>query len=589
VNTITAGKLLIGDDSIPDVYYFGQVPGNNIFGLSANTQGVLLEGSPAGTCGAYRNTTAYPDNFSFPANTTTLSANLSVPLADAFIPFPEPIHYTATSGGDPLNPYIHASIMSSGLSLPTGGGSVPGVPVYPSIAGTACVRPGIQALNPIIVVKQDANLLSASGAWFGLPIPYAPVSGNPPTNANTGITPASAVPPNQRNGFNTFGFDHSPYSNVRDAFCVQPPESPNYHAPLQMSFFVAGCPPSTPPAAWAAPTTVALDPSIVTFNAYSGFAGFGAGLPIQCHKFDISYPSGLPGSGITFPAASQGASARTTVVNANPALYPDVVYPINGATTGAAMLRLANNPNVDANGILAPPPYTNTGGIWVQQVWWIQTRGVAAIANPGVYNITHLFTKAGGGGVSPVNACRLEVSPRANDDPNGAFSVSVYLPRVLSTANRPAVTAQNAQWVTSQIPGNQIYPDIQFSTARDFGYFVVFLCASSAASGVAAGGTEAAPTPTACRCSDNTVPPSGQAGAVVAPFGSNFNSQLLGQFSQYPPGFTDNQTAQLSPGPPPTVRPYGWQSTPVAPVGPPPPWYVSPPLEQGAYTLVGNI
>jgi hypothetical protein len=346
-----------------------------------------------------------------------------------------------------------------------------------------------------------------------------------------------------------------------------------------------------------------VDPAVFTFNAYPGFAGYGAGSPIQCHKFNLVFPSGITGSGITFPAASQGTSAVTTVVNANPALYPDVVYPISNATASPALLRIAQNPNVDANGILALPPYTNTGGIWIQQIWWVQTISANAVL-PGVYNITHLFTRAGGGGVSPINAARLEVSSRrdalgaASNDPNGAFTVSVYLPRTLSTTGRPAYSSQQAVWGLSNQTPRQLLPvDATFPTTRSFGYFVVYLCCSSPTSGISGGGTEAAPSPTACRASDNTVPPLGQAGVAVAPFQTNVTSTLLaappeasrlGQFSQYPPGFTDNQTAQLSVGAASTVRPYSWTSTPVAPLAPAP-WYSGAPMLEGQFVLTGNV
>lgn len=621
VNTITAGKLLIGDDAIPDVYYFGQIPGTSIFGFARNngaaalqaSQGVLLDGSPGSSAYA-RESGVSPNNFFFPANTQGFSANTvtttpDVPntgMAQALIAFPEPIHYTATSGGDPLNPYIHASIMSAGLVLPTNVGAA-GSPAAPSVAGTACVRPGIQALNPIIVVKQDANLLSASGAWFGLPLP---TTGNPsgstfiPSNANTGITPAAAASPNQFKAYTTLALDSSIYSNIRDLFCRQPPESANYLSPLQMSFFVAGCPPSTPPSAWAPPTSTLVDPSVFTFSAYPGFAGYGAGSPIPCHKFNLVFPSGITGSGITFPAASQGTSAVTTLVNANPALYPDVVYPINANTASAAVLRLSQNPNVDANGILALPPYTFTGGIWIQQIWWVQTiAGSSAIA--GVYNITHLFTKAGGTGASPRNACRLEVSSRrtaggaASDDPNGAFTVSVYLPRELSTVGRPAYASQKAVWGTDNTLRQTLPVDSTFPTTRSFGYFVLSLCCSSPTSGVNGGGLEQAPTPTACRASDNTIPPAGQAGATIPPFQTNVTqfspttaesqaAASLGQFSIYPPGFTDSQTAQLGAGAASTVRPYFWTSTPVAPLTPAP-WYSGAPMLEGQFVLTGNV
>jgi len=619
VNTITAGKLLIGDDAIPDVYYFGQIPGTSIFGFARNTgalgqgagQGVLLDGSPGSSAFARENG-ATPFNYNFPANTQGFSANTTtttpdVPntgMAQALISFPEPIHYTATSGGDPLNPYIHASIMAAGLQLPTTVGTAVS-PTYPSIPGTACVRPGIQALNPIIVVKQDANLLSASGAWFGLPLPTTRgVVGQTPTNAATGITPAAAANPNQFKAYTTYPLDASIYSNIQDMFCVQPPESPNYLSPLQMSFFVAGCPPSTPPSAWAPPTSTLVDPAVFTFNAYPGFTGFGAGAPIQCHKFNLIFPSGITGSGITFPAASQGTTAVTTLVNANPSLYPDVVYPINASTSSPALLRIAQNPNVDANGILALPPYINTGGIWIQQIWWVQTINANSVS-PGVFNITHLFTKAGGGGVSPVNAARLEVSSRrtaggaASDDPNGAFTVSVYLPRTLSTVGRPAYASQQANFrtgATSQ-PRQVLPVDSTFPTTRSFGYFVVYLCCSSPTSGVSGGGLEQSPTPTACRASDNTVPPAGQAGSAAATYQTNTNESTggfpaaaatLGQFSIYPPGFTDNQTAQLAVGAPLSVRPYSWVSTPVAPLTPAP-WYSGAPMLEGQFILTGNV
>ena len=42
VKTLTAGTILVGDETLPDVYFFGQVPGTSIFGFACNPGSLSL-------------------------------------------------------------------------------------------------------------------------------------------------------------------------------------------------------------------------------------------------------------------------------------------------------------------------------------------------------------------------------------------------------------------------------------------------------------------------------------------------------------------------------------------------------------------
>ena len=578
VDEITAGSILTGEDTLPDIYYFGQVPGTSIFGIAGQRgetadaragQAVLFDATPAGTLQAQQD-----GSVSLPTNGQGLSANGSnlagAGLAQAIITFPSKIHYTASSSGDALNPFISASMVTSGLVMPASNGNSTTVPSYP-IAGTrtACVRPGIQALNPLIVVQQGADLVSATGAWFGLPIPTTTynVAGTAPLQR---VQYATATPP--IDAYISQALVPNSYLGVRELFSIAPGN--NYPAPLQMMWYVAGCEAQTPPAPWAIPSGITT--ALTTFVPYSGFAG--GATPVTASKFTIAYPSGIAGTGITFPDFATQPLAFTTLDDSGG--YPDVVYPVNSSTDPLYLVNnLTRNPNLDANGILAPPPYTKTGGIWIQQIWWVQTTPFNGIA-PGGYNITHFFTKAGGNGISPVNPARLEVSARAAGAGNGSFTVNIYLPRTISTADALYSSKLPSSYRTTR--NDLLPPNSTFPASPAYGYYIVYLCCSVA-------GTSST---TAIRCSDNTIPPSGQGGQAASPppTGSTnpgANAGLLGQFSQYPLGFTNSQVAHVAPTGPgqPNNKPtpIGWTSTPIGPI--PAPWYSAAPLIEGQYVL----
>ena len=599
VKTLTAGTILVGDETLPDVYFFGQVPGTSIFGFACNPgaltllpgNGVLMDAGVASTANAREYGPSPPGNFNYPSNTQGIScigsgavnaANPGANLGDALISFPQKIHFTAQSGSDALNPHIAASIITSGQSLPL---TITGTPPV----NTACIRPGIQTLSPIIVVQENADAISASGAWFGLPIPTISTGLIPPVNyADTGTaTPNSG--PTPAYGFLNQATTRSVNSSVNNCFCQAPTESANYNGPLQMTWFVAGCPAETPPAPWQAPAPIAFPPTsaivttLTTFTPYLGWGG--APGPVTASKFTINFPGGIAGAGIQFPdLATQGPDATTTLDDTGG--YPNVVYPVSGSTVSAMIKSLSQNPN-QTSGVLAPPPYLYTSNIWIQQVWWVQTGrgsvpvGGANLPLAGCYNITHFFTLAGGNGTSPVNAARLEVGPR---NASGGFSVSVYLPRTLSTVGRPAFSAPNPSAKFSNIQGGNEYNlplDTTFPATPAYGYYIVYLACSS----------PNAQSVTALRVSDNTVAPEGQSGseATIAPVGNGpvnnpgATAGVLGQLSAYPNGFDNQQPAHIAAGV--SGRPFGWTSTPVGPLVPAP-WYSAAPLLEGQFVLV---
>jgi hypothetical protein len=203
-------------------------------------------------------------------------------------------------------------------------------------------------------------------------------------------------------------------------------------------------------------------------------------------------------------------------------------------------------------------------------IWWVAKGGTAPVTSDRFFNITHLFTKAGGGGTGlPQNYADLRVSGR---DASGNFIVNIYLPRII--ANSATINS-----VYSSAAPTLTLPSPSFNCGQADGYFIVFLAATAPNAADA----------TAVRCSDGTAPPLGQANAISVPGfptgagGAAVARTQLGQFSQYPTGFPVTQAVAYSI---PNTYPFGWSSTPLAATAP---WYNQAPNLQGQLVLVPSV
>ena len=511
VRNLTAEQIFVGEDALPDVYYYGQAPAANLLVATGSsphvgdvvTATVRVNTDYLGQVVGSGNTANWN-----PLLNTSGSPNLAV------IRLPSPLHYTLTSGGDALNPFVGAAIISAGTAIPNTSGAGPA-------DYFARVRVGLQCYMPAITLRQKTTtgainapiLPQADGLWLSLPMTAA------------------------------------------DALAIFSPVSGP--ATAQVSWYIIGTPPGTPPQPFGAVTAITptLETGVVPYAPFPG--------TFTASKFVVNFAGGLLGSAVTFPVTGQATGtpaaeygAFTTLglfkVPGDPVfdVYPPVVFTSTGITNSRSLAAVSKNPNAP-NGVLAPPAlpptpvgatpgYYRTNGIWIQQLWWISngqgigTGGLRA----GAYNVSHFFTNAGnannqailGPAQRPLNPCRLEVTargaPTAGQAPDdGPFSVNIYLPRVINTTT---TLGTNVSLPTYSLNTNgalatpPIVSGTNFITTSAYGYWIVFLGT------IGAGGADS----TSMRASDGTAPPGGQAGASSAVGGTN--AAALGQFSRYP-------------------------------------------------------
>lgn len=573
VNSITANKITVGDDALPDIYYYGQAPASRLMGIAqasgltaspylqttytagANTF-PCLEGSVAGT-GSVGN--AGPLAISGGSSGTAINGLASL------IRFPSPLHYTFTTAGDALNPYVGASIITAGTNLdatqPYG----------------IKVRLGVQSCTPAIALRQKtadgtpggAILPETDGLWLSLPL----LSRN-----------STAIP--------------LPFTSVEQVF-----GGSGVSPTAQVCWYIIGCAPTTPPATFVGGTVTST--AIEAMAPYAPFPG-----TPSSSKFVVNFTGGILGSAVQFPDAGQVvpyttlgnflAPDATTSVDYS---YPPVVFPSNGSTAGNALNALTANPCIDAQGLLQPPPFLLTNSIWIQQLWWVSTQPTSLPQGqtypPGAlrgacYNVTHLFTNVGNSDNSarartaqyPLNAATIKVSARAPATPgqdarDGAFNVTINLPRTVLCA--PSGTGETRMPTYANQFG--ILPDLPstagatFDAVPAFGYWVCLLATISTS------GADMS----SVRASDGTVPPEGKSGGVASYTTGGGNPRQLGQFSWLANNWNTtlaNANFTYVTGSSATGGKVAWQSTPVNPILSDPTWYTNVINPSGLLVLI---
>lgn len=577
VKTIRAESISTGDDPLPDIYYYGQVPSSRLLG--GRNSGVTPAPFLSVITGNYPVSTGVVGTGAG-GNLNTLSLNgvaTGIPAAglDALIRFPSPLHYTFTSSADALNPYVSATIITAGTKLNDTGSSLP--------AQSAVMRLGLQSCTPTIALRQlttggdtpnTAILPQTDGMWIALPLL---ANGTAPEAGNTTIR-------------NIFGGGGT--------------------APTaQVCWYIVGVAPGTPPSPFVGGSQPTA-PIIENMAPYAPFPGTPAST-----KFVVHFDGGLIGSAVQFPNAGQVPATTTlgnflTPDNVGPSdfSYPPVVFPVTAATAANALAALSRNPSIDAAGSLQDPPFIYTNGIFIQQLWWVSTQpsslppGQTYLpgALPGAcYNVTHLFTNVGNNdndGVAknlqvPLNPATIKVGPRSpptagQDARDGAFDITINLPRTVITAPT-GVSTNFARMPTyanqfGSPTGNPILPTTagaSFLATSTFGYWVCLLGT------IATNGANV----TAVRLSDGVVAPEGQAGSASSYNQVPRNLNFLGQLSHLPLEwdvdvaernftFTTGQANAIG-------GILGWRSTPVNPFVPAA-WYTNVINPAGLLTLV---
>jgi len=337
-------------------------------------------------------------------------------------------------------------------------------------------------------------------------------------------------------------------------------------APLQMTWFVAGSPPQTPPSLWRGGAVTST-----TITSFVPALPLPA-TPVACSQWVTHFDGGMLGSAVLFPTLAAGGTWSVVGDNtADTAVYPLIAFPASSITDETILRRINENQYL-VDGVLAPEPaggYVTTGGMWIQQIWWVANATALQPAN--TYNITALFvpkTIPGTGATAlPLNACFLEISPRtppadpAADPEDGAFDVRISLPRTIVCPDSTAIYSRDGG---GNLPAT-------FDAVAAAGYFIVILaCVGEGA------------TPVTIRSSDGVVPPLGQAGVTMPTLGFPTNYQL-GQFSIYPPAYTgvdpNNRVANYFS--------FLWNSTPIgANAGT---WYTGAPNLAGQLVLVPPV
>jgi hypothetical protein len=377
----------------------------------------------------------------------------------------------------------------------------------------------------------------------------------------------------------------------------------------QVCWYVVGVAPGTPPSAFVGGTIA--EPVIENMAPYTPFPG----TPTSS-KFVVSFTGGLVGSAVQFPNAV--GDAPTTLGNfLTPAnfgttdySYPPVVLPTTAGTASLALSALSRNPSINSTGSLQNPPFTKTGGIWIQQLWWVSTQPSSGVlpagALPGAcYNVTHLFTNVGNkdnDGITdtlqvPLNPATIKVSPRSPPAPgqdarDGAFDITINLPRTVTCA--PALGAEgeermpsyaNQYGIGSATPKLPLGDSATFAAVPAYGYWVCLLGT------IATAGADM----TAVRLSDGTLLPGGKPGNSAS-YDQPFNADQLGQLSQlpleWPVDVADNNFTYTD-GSGAVGGILKWRSTPVnpfpAPGGNPASWYRDVTNPAGLLVLVPPV
>lgn len=577
VNNITANKITVGDDALPDIYYYGQAPASRLLGIgatfgSATPRPSLVDYTnlPGNTGYAVNTRVAGSAPGNAGTNTGTIALNNTViGVANgnsSIIKFPSPLHYTLTSAADALNPYVSATIITAGTDIQNNVSPQPYV---------ARIRLGLQSCTPSIALRQvtanglinGAILPQTDGMWICLPLL------------------ASA-------GGGTITDGYSPMSDLFGSTGAPPT--------AQVCWYIIGCAPTTPPATFVGGTVTST--AIENMAPYAPFPG-----TPSSSKFVVNFTGGILGSAVQFPNAGQVvpyttlgnflAPDATTSVDYS---YPPVVFPSNGSTAGNALNALTANPCIDAQGLLQDPPFLLTNSIWIQQLWWVSTLPSSGAVLPAgalrgaCYNVTHLFTNVGNSDNStrartaqyPLNAATIKVSARAPATPgqdarDGAFDVTINLPRTVLCA--PAGTGE----VRMPTYANQfgILPDIPstagatFDAVPAFGYWVCLLGT------ISTGGADMS----SVRASDGTVPPEGKAGNFASYTTGVGQFRSLGQFSWLANNWgTANPVANFTyvAGSSATGGKVNWESTPVNPKNSDPTWYTNVINPSGLLVLI---
>jgi hypothetical protein len=501
VGTIKAGQVLLGDDALPDIYMFGQVPWQSIGGFTGPTP-----------TGPLPDTTGASGTEGSPAPITTgYGQAIGFNIGSGPTVFPEIIHYTPSTAGDPLNPYASASIIQSSPGTFTGN----------KLNGTI-LRLGVSSLSPTVVLVQTPTKTTAIAARFFLPIQISGV----------GAVGAFSIEQmfGQTQTANTLGAGLSP---------------------LQMVWFVSGSPPSTPPSAWRGG---AVNPASTITTTFTPVVPAPA-TPIPCSQWVYDFTGGIVGSSVLFPSQALSTTGWSVVGDNTDdnTRYPLVAFPCSSITDTTIFDRLRFN-QYEINDVLAPEPaggYLTTGGMWIQQIWWMANANSSYPAT--AFNLTATFTPkvipGTGATALPLNYCKLEVSPRgpappAGDPTDGAFSVRISMPRVVNVG--PTTATGQPVWTTDTTrttPQGNASIDSYFNAVQGNGYWIVILACVSQASSA-----------TAVRSSDGVVPPLGQSSVTVPFFGNQdiLSTRFqLGQFSIYPPGYTgvapNNSVQPVSP------------------------------------------
>jgi hypothetical protein len=331
VDTVTANKILLGEDTIPDIYLFGVVPPGNLLG----TTGVV--GSTTGLT----QITGSPFTIN-PSGSGPTWSDASGNFSQLTL-FDEPVYYALPNNStpDPLNPFVGLSVTLGRIAQTS-----PTSTLAPTSSSNVTVCAPFYILNsnytPDAAGGSTGTTNTVNGAWFGL------------------INPSAS------------GLLNSGYAS------------------MLYSYYVAGCPAATPPSSWSAP--VGTGYQVGTGN------NDGSGNLVS-KTYTIPFSGGIVGSAAVFPPYN----ATTTYVNLNQGslLSASPVYPVNSTTPATVVATL--------NSATSVAPGAATGGIWIQQIWWVSnpTSNGNVVVPSTWYNATHLFTVAGNNTSTITNAAPL--------------------------------------------------------------------------------------------------------------------------------------------------------------------------------------
>jgi hypothetical protein len=580
VKNIRAESISTGDDALPDIYYYGQAPSAKLLGgkNTGSTPPPFIQPAVSAVPITAISTTIVGTGSTGNANVLSLNGtSTTIPEIglDALIRFPSPLHYTFTTAADALNPYVSATIITAGTKLNGSGGA--------QTARSASMRLGLQSCTPTIALRQlttggdnpdapgTAILPQTDGMWIALPLL---ANGTSPQSANGNAT-------------------------IRDVF-----GGSGTGTTAQVCWYIVGVAPGTPPSSFVGGEVVGT-PTIENMTPYAPFPGTPSST-----KFVIRFSGGLIGSAVQFPTSTQTPTTTTLgnflapdATGASDYSYPPVVFPVSGNTASGALASLSRNPSIDGTGALQDPPFTYTGGIWIQQLWWVSTQPTTLPpgqtqppgALPGAcYNVSHLFTNVGNhdndsvakNSQFPLNAATIKVGPRSaptagQDARDGAFDITINLPRQVVCAPGGTGNARMPTYANQYgagIPQLPTTAGATFLATSTFGYWVCLLGT------IATNGADI----TSVRVSDGVVAPEGQAGSVSSYTQLPRNTTFLGQLSQLPLEWDvadPNTNFTYSGGSGAIGGILTWKSTPVNPLVPAA-WYTNVLNPAGLLTLV---